>query len=294
MRDRLVEWGYLAAWRTVRLAPERPTAALFRAAADRAWRKNGKAVQRLRRNLSRVVDGEVPETLVRDAMRSYARYWLEAFRLPSMSSDDIHARFEMRRFEPVAERARQGLGSVVALPHCANWDLAGAWVGIEGHRLTTVAERLKPEGVFRRFIEYRTSLGMNVVPFNGGDRNPQSVLTERAAAGDVVALVADRDLGRNGIDVKFFGEPTTFPSGPALLAIRAGVPLYTAALYYEPDRVVCTISDPIPTGSGRLRDRLSATTQAMADAFAAGIAAHPVDWHMLQPLWSADRPAPES
>jgi KDO2-lipid IV(A) lauroyltransferase len=29
-------------------------------------------------------------------------------------------------------------------------------------------------------------------------------------------------------------------------------------------------------------------TQALADAFASGIADHPEDWHMLQRLWLAD------
>ncbi|MCH7229860.1 phosphatidylinositol mannoside acyltransferase [Glycomyces sp. L485] len=289
MRERLTEWAYLSAWRGIRLTPQRPASALARRFADRAWQKNGREVRQLRRNLARVVDGEVSEELVREAMRSYARYWLEAFRLPSMSREDLDRSFEMNGYEPVAERFAEGKGSIVALPHSGNWDFAGAWVPqIAGDRLTTVVERLKPEGVFRRFLEYRESLGMNIVPASGGDRDPQAVLGERLDAGDVVALVADRDLGRKGIEVKFFGETTTFPTGPALLAIRNRVPLFTARIHYEPDRAVCHITGPLDTGTGRLRDRVASTTQAMADAFAEGIGAHPQDWHMLQRFWSAD------
>ncbi|GAB3229127.1 phosphatidylinositol mannoside acyltransferase [Glycomyces halotolerans] len=288
MREKLTEWGYLAAWRGVRLLPERASAAAFRRAADRSWRQNGRGVQQLRRNLARVV-GEVDEDLVREALRSYSRYWLEAFRLPSMSRDEISSRFEMHGYEPVAERAAAGQGSIVSLPHCGNWDMAGAWVcRVAEDRLTTVAERLKPEGVFRRFLEYRESLGMTIVPTTGGDRDPQAVLGESVKRGDVIALVADRDLGRSGIEVKFFGETTTFPSGPALLAIRNDVPLYTANIHYETDRAVCHITGPLDTGAGRLRERVASTTQAMADAFAEGIAAHPADWHMLQRFWTAD------
>ncbi|WP_051326182.1 phosphatidylinositol mannoside acyltransferase [Glycomyces tenuis] len=289
MREKLTEWGYLAAWRGVRLMPERSAAAMFRRFADRAWAKDGRSVRQLRRNLARVVDGEPDEELVRDALRSYARYWMEAFRLPSMSREALARNFEMNGYEPVAERAAEGKGSVVALPHSGNWDFAGAWVPqIAGNPLTTVAERLKPEGVFRRFVEYRESLGMTIVPASGGERNPQTLLGEALDAGHVVALVADRDLGRSGVEVKFFDEATTFPSGPALLAIRNNVPLFTAHIHYESDRAVCRITGPVDTGTGRLRERVASTTQAMADAFAEGIRAHPADWHMLQRFWAAD------
>lgn len=289
MREKLTEWGYLAAWRGVRLMPERSAEAMFRRLADRAWAKNGRPVRQLRRNLARVVEGEPSEELVRDALRSYARYWKEAFRLPTMSREDLDRNFTMHGYEPVAERAAAGRGSIVALPHSGNWDFAGAWVPqIAGDPLTTVAERLKPEGVFRRFLEYRESLGMRIVPASGGDRNPQAVLAEALEAGHVVALVADRDLSRGGVEVKFFGETATFPSGPALLAIRNDVPLFTAHIHYEADRAVCRITGPVDTGTGRLRERVASTTQAVADAFAEGIRAHPADWHMLQRFWPAD------
>ncbi|SDE24072.1 phosphatidylinositol mannoside acyltransferase [Glycomyces harbinensis] len=297
MSERLTELAYLAAWRGVRLLPESAAYALSRTFADRAVRKDGRPVRQLRRNLARVVGAEPGEALMRDAMRSYARYWVESFRLPSMSTAHLQRRFEMNGYEPVHERAKRGLGSIVALPHCGNWDLAGAWVpAVAGDRLTTVAERLKPEGVYRRFLEYRESLGMTIIPASGGDRNPQAALGEALEAGHVVALVADRDLGRSGTEVEFFGEATTFPTGPALLAIRNKVELFTADIHYEADRAVCHISGPVDTGTGSFRDRVASTTQRMADAFEAGIRAHPADWHMLQRFWSADfapAPAPE-
>ena len=287
--EKLQEWAYLAAWRGVRLLPEAAASSLFRAGADRVWRKDGRGVRQLRRNLARVVGAEPGPELVREAIRSYARYWKEAFRLPSMSRDDIDRSFEMHGYEPIAERAEAGKGSIVALPHSGNWDFAGAWVPqVAGHRLITVAERLKPEGVFRRFVDYRESLGMRIVPASGGERSPDAVLGQALAEGYLVALVADRDLGRTGVAVDFFGERTTFPIGPALLAIRNDVPLYTAHIHYEPDRAVCRISGPVDTGAGRLRERLGHTVQAVADAFAEGIGAHPADWHMLQRFWTAD------
>lgn len=293
MSERLTELAYLAAWRGVRILPESAASALGNRFADRALKKNGRGVRQLRRNLARVVGTEPDEALMRQAMRSYARYWLEAFRLPSMSTAKLERKFAMNGYEPVHERARQGLGSIVALPHSGNWDFAGAWVGaVAKDRLVTVAERLKPEGVYRRFLRYRESLGMQIIPTSGGDRNPQAALGEALDAGSVVALVADRDLGRGGTEVKFFGEATTFPTGPALLAIRNKVELFTAAIHYEDDRAVCHITGPVDLGTGSFRERVAGITQRMAEAFEAGIRAHPADWHMLQRFWAADFDAP--
>ncbi|WP_025274332.1 phosphatidylinositol mannoside acyltransferase [Haloglycomyces albus] len=286
MHDKLHEWAYLTAWRGIRLLPDNVADRLFRYGADRSFRRGGPRVDQLRRNLERVTGTDVDDAMLRTALRSYARYWKEAFRLPSMSDRAFAAAFEMNGFEPVAERARQGMGSIVALPHTGNWDLAGAWVAKQGHGITAVVERLKPEGVYRRFVEFRESLGMHVIPTDGSDTAPLALLGNRLQAGDVVALVADRDLSDSGIDVDFFNATASFPAGPAYLAVRHQVPLYTASIHYEDDRAVCHISGPVDTGQGRLRERMNHTTQQMADMFQKSIADHPTDWHMMQRFWT--------
>lgn len=294
MRDRLVTAGYLAAWRLVRALPEGLAERLFRSVADRAYRRDGKGVRRLRANLRRVVGSGASDAdlavLTRDAMRSYARYWMEAFRLPSYSPTDIDDRFTLERAELFAEHRAAGTGVIVAIPHSGNWDLAGAWVASQGNPLTTVAERLEPEGVFERFLAFRRGLGMEILPHVGGDRPAQQVLSERIAAGHVVALVADRDLTRSGVQVDFFGARAKMPAGPALLAVRTGAPLYTVVLHYDgPRHCRGRLIGPVPIPTqGSIAERVAAVTQSVADAFAAGIAAHPADWHMLQRLWIDD------
>jgi KDO2-lipid IV(A) lauroyltransferase len=257
---------------------------LFRAGADRAYRKNGPGAQRLRRNLAQVVP-DMPDSLVRDGLRSYARYWMEAFRLPSQSKEQFLAGFQLGPEGELAAAIAAGKGVVLALPHLANWDAAAAWVVSNGWPLVTVAERLKPEGVFRQFVAYRENLGMEVIPLNGGERAPLDVLTERLEQGWPVALLGDRDLSRSGVEVTFFGGRTRMPAGPAILAIRTGAPLYAADLWFTETRTVGVLRRIIPPEQGPLDVRVKQTTQALADAYAKGIAEHPQDWHMLQRLW---------
>jgi phosphatidylinositol dimannoside acyltransferase len=286
MRDRLTELGFAAGWRLVRMLPLPVARRLFTAAADRMHRRNGPGTQRLRRNLGMVVPGP-PETLVRDGLRSYARYWMEAFRLPSQSREQFLAGFAMPAEHAgwINAGVTEGTGVILALPHLANWDAAAAWVVSQGWPMVTVAERLKPEGVFRQFVAFREKLGMEVIPLSGGQRAPLEALAERLAQGWVVALLGDRDLSRNGVEVQFFGGRTRMPAGPAILAIRTGAPLYAADLSFTETQTRAVLRPITPPTEGPLDVRVKATTQLLADAYAAGIAEHPQDWHMLQKLW---------
>jgi phosphatidylinositol dimannoside acyltransferase len=295
-RDRALEWGYAAAWRLVRMLPERAAQAAFRTGADRAVRRRGLGMQRLAGNLRQVVGPDMSaadfDVLVRDAMRSYARYWCDAFRLPSRSPEQHRAGFRLGGGEILVERCRAGLGTVLALPHGGNWDAAGAWVASMGMPITTVAERLKPESVYRRFLAFREGLGMEILPLTGGGRPVLDELAERVRAGTVVPLLADRDFSARGVEVTFFGQRTKMPPGPAILALRTGAPLYVVDMWYEPDRPVGQMSAPLVLPgpeAGPLDDRVRQVTQMVADHFAAGIAAHPTDWHMLAKMFLGPR-----
>ncbi|GAB3141137.1 phosphatidylinositol mannoside acyltransferase [Micromonospora sonneratiae] len=296
-----VELGYLAGWRLVRLLPRPVAAAAFRAGADYAHRKGGKGTARLATNLRRVVGPELPpaefDELTRRALRSYARYWMEAFRLPSLSRAQVRQGFRLQGEELLAADVAAGRGAVIALPHSGNWDAAGAWVAAMGWPLTTVAERLKPEAIYERFLAFRQGLGMEIVPATGGDRPPFEVLVDRVRAGHVVPLLADRDMSARGVEVDFFDGRTRMPAGPALLAIRTGAPLYVASLWYEPDAACGVLEGPLDVpdpDSGSLDQRVRLLTQRVADRLAAGIARHPEDWHMLQRMWLDSTGTPAS
>ena len=285
--DTLSDWSYATGWRLVRAMPEPLARGIAGAGARYAALGGGPA--QLRKNLARVIGTtpeQVPESLIRDSLASYARYWREAFRLPSMDHVALAQRLDevFIGAEHFAAAHAAGRGAVMALPHSGNWDMAGVWLAQQYGTFTTVAERLKPESLYDRFIAYRESLGFEVLPLTGGERPPLEVLAERLRANRFVCLMADRDLTRAGVQVDFFGEPTRLPAGPAKLALQTGAPLHPAHVYYDGEDCVVRIDDAIDTSSGDI----GVITQALADRFAVNIAAHPQDWHMLQPLWLAD------
>ena len=284
---RMTDWGYATGWRMVRAMPEFAARNVFDAGALYASRGGGP--DQLRKNLARVVGvapDEVPGSLIRASLESYARYWREAFRLPSMDHRALGARLAGNTHgkEHLDAALATGRGAVMALPHSGNWDMAGVWMTQKYGRFTTVAERLKPESLYRRFIDYRESLGFEVIPLSGGEQPPFPLLSRRLLDNKLVCLMAERDLSRNGVQVDFFGEPTRMPAGPAKLAITTGAALLPVHTWYDGDDCRIDFYPPLDCSSGDV----GVVTQALADVFARNIAEHPADWHMLQPQWLAD------
>ncbi|MYS37051.1 KDO2-lipid IV(A) lauroyltransferase [Streptomyces sp. KhCrAH-43] len=291
-KERLSDALYGLGWATVKTLPEPAARALFRTLADQVWKRRGKSVLRLEANLERVVPDADPARLAalsRAGMRSYMRYWMESFRLPTWSPERIKASIDVTDAHRLTDGLDSGRGVILALPHLGNWDLAGAWVTTDLKvPFTTVAERLKPESLYDRFVAYREGLGMEVLPHNGGAAF--GTLARRLRSGGLVCLVADRDLSASGVEVSFFGDTARMPAGPALLAQQTGALLLPVTLSYDDTPVMkARVHPPVEVPeSGERAEKTSVMTQALADAFALGIAEHPEDWHMLQRLWTAD------
>lgn len=285
-KQRLVEWGYATAWRLVPKLPETFVTAMFALGADIAARRDRGGAARLRRNLARVVPQAGPvelEDLTRRAMRSYARYWQEAFCLPSMDAEAVRGRVDVTGIEYLDAALEEGNGAVLALPHTGNWDVAGVWLVGHSGNFTTVAERLRPESLYERFVAYRESLGFEVVPADGSVSF--RLLLRRLRENKVVCLVGDRDLTGSGVPVTFFGEKATFPAGPARLALSTGAALLPVGCWFTDGGWALRVHPRIRVNT---REEVPAATQALADVFAGDIAAHPTDWHMLQPFWLTD------
>ena len=285
MKERFVAWAYIVAWRLLRALPESSAYSLFNRGARFLVKRNPKSVQRLRSNLMRVKP-ELTESqmnlLVDEAMASYMRYWCDTFRFPNWTKERINSTVTVTRENLLLDGIHSGRGVIVALPHAGNWDHAGAYFCLKGIHLVTVAERLKPERLFLEFLRYRQAMGMEVLAL---DTRSVATLAQRLREGHLVALVADRDLSKSGIDVNFFGNTARMPAGPAVLAIKTGSILLTAFVNYTSQGIHITFDELEVPKDGTQEEKVSVLVQKSADNFAQGIRQFPQDWHMLQRIW---------
>jgi lauroyl/myristoyl acyltransferase len=299
LSERLTGVAYRLGWKMICRFPGSWARWAFMAAADVAWRRQGPKVQVLEANLRRVltyrdsspdIDGKELRTLSRAALRSYARYWLEVFRLPAIGVDRLVSGMHLRGpgEEALFASLKAGRGVLIALPHMGNFEQAGAWVIARGAgSFTTVAERLKPESVYESFVRFRQTLGFEVLPLTGGSA-PFGTLAQRLRAGHLVCLVSDRDLKESGIEVELLGEKARIAASAAL-AVHTGAALLPVATWFDEDGWGACIYDEVPApATGTRAEKIAAMSQQLADVFSEAIAEHPEDWHMLQRVFTAD------
>ena len=285
MKDFLTARAYFFGWSIIRRISEKRATSLFQRLGLWMYKRNGKSVERLRSNLARVqpeLSSNDLEDLVRRGVLSYMRYWMDTFRSPDWSRERILSTVTVGNEHLLMNPITNQTGVVVSLPHAGNWDHAGSYFCVRGAQLVTVVEVLKPRALFEKFLAYRQAIGMEALPL---DSRAFPTLLQRARDGKLIALVADRDLSASGIDVEFFGGVARMPAGPAIVAIRTGIPLVTAFVSYTETGIHVDLREIAIPASGDEESRIKATVQLSANNFAEGIKAHPHDWHMMQRIW---------
>lgn len=266
------------------------TAAAESVAASVGPRFMGDKATQLGRHIARVdpsLDPAAIDAAVARGIGSYGRYWAESFRLPGLSAAVIDQSFSVEGYANIQRSLDAGVGPILVLPHLGGWEWAAAWLGrVMGERVTAVVERVEPIDVFDWFVELRESYGIEVIPV-GSDAIGRLVSAVRDRR--IVCLLSDRDITGNGVEVEFFGERTTLPAGPALLARRTGAPLLPTAVYFRGRGHAAHVGAPIMADDGvRLRDDMARVTQELATAMEALIRAAPDQWHLLEPNWPSD------
>jgi len=249
----------------------------------------------LERHLGRVFP-ESNEDLTRRArgmFASYGRYWAEVFWIQPRRKAEFVATARVDGLDNLLTAGASGRGVVIALPHLGNWEAAGAKAEDLGIPVLAVAESLPNPLITEWFIDVRNQMGIEVVLTGRGHPRTTPALIERIRSGGAVALLADRDLTGRGIEVEFFGERTTIPAGPVMLAERTGAVLLPVGCYFLPGPGHLFVVHPpleLPE-NGTTEERVAEGAQLLAGVLEDIIREAPEQWHLFQPNWPSDREA---
>jgi len=282
--------AYKAAAAVARVVPEPLSMAVATAAGHAYARRPSERRRMLRRHIRRVLGPAASEShvdrLATRALAAYARYWVDTFRVPSLSLEQLERGLSFSGRGHIESGLAAGRGVILALPHLGGWEMAGAYVARMGDPVTVVVEELQPPEAFRWFADLRQTMGMTVVAAGAG---AGTAVARALSANHLVCLLCDRDLSGTGVSVDFFGERTTLPAGPAALALRTGAPLVPTAVYAWGHGHEVILRPPLDTARRTtLRADVTRVTQDLAHELEALIRRAPDQWHLLQPNWPSD------
>lgn len=296
-RETLAYHGYRTAERLAMSLPERAGRRLFVALGAAAYRLLPGVRATVIANQARAlgVEPDDPRAALsaREAFALYARYWFDTFRIRVLSAEELNARTRVVGLDHIDRALEAGSGCLAVLPHMGNWDVAGRFLVVNGYRLASVAEELRPRRLFELFLRHREELGLHIVPLTRNGRVGER-LKQLLSDNWVVALVADRDLTGRGIEVEMFGAPRRVPAGPALLSLSTGAPILVCPVATLEDGWEIRVGAPLQIErTGDLRADVAALSSRMAEAFERAIASRPPDWHLFQPGWEGPAAARE-
>jgi KDO2-lipid IV(A) lauroyltransferase len=291
MNDAMVVGGYRAGALALRMLPGFVASAIdapIGLGANFASSEKRAMIQRHLRRANPKLRGLALQRAVQEAFDSYVRYYIESFRLPTLSSRTVDRGFAVDGYEHITAGLEQGNGVILGLPHLGGWEWAGRWMTDQGHKLTVVVEKIEPPEVFDWFVKLRADLGMTVVPL--GPSAGKAVLSA-LRNNDIVCLLSDRDITGGGVEVEFFGEHTTLPAGPATLSLRTGAPLLPTGAYFTEryNGHFGLVRPPVKIArTGKFREDVTLMTQELARELEFLIRRAPEQWHLFQPNWPSD------
>lgn len=279
----------LLVWEAAAHAPER-VARTLPTQLGRSWYRAADRRQRaqVRRNLARVrpeADDRELDRLVAAAYVSYARYWVDAFRLHLRAGAEVAAVTTGEGLHHLDAVAAAGHGGILATAHLGSWDVGALFSTEQRWGVVAIAERLEPRVLFERFVRLRVQAGIDVIPLTPGGDMVVQLLSRIRDDGALATLLTDRDLTRRGPIVELFGEPCRLPPGCAVLACRTGLPVHVGAFVTAGDGYHLVVQEPIEVAHLDVWEG----TQAIAHELERLIARFPEQWHVFVRNWLADR-----
>ncbi len=253
-----------------------------------AMRKKRTIVSRHMRRIQPQLSDRHIRRAVQKSYESYARYYIETFRLPLLNAKQIQSGVSIEGFEHIESGLQLGKGVILALPHLGGWEWSGRWLIQRGHRLNAVVEKLESPQLFEMFLQLRKKYGVQVIPL---DDSAGVAVQQALARNEIVALLSDRDIQGTGIEVEFFGERTTIPTGPAFFALRTGAALVPLATYFSKrlDGHETIVRPALEVRRlATLREDLQRISQDLANELELLIRRDPAQWHLFQPNWPSD------
>ena len=261
-----------------------------------AWRLMPQTRAALADNLRAVFPDESQTALQRRArhtLQAYARDAIDFLRALRATDATAPALFDMppeyfERFETVRARQR---GAILVTGHYGNWEIGSVIMRRVLHLPLAIVAMAEPSPEVNRLRrEMRDDLGVDTIEVRQS-LDTALQIRRRLAENQTVAILMDRHLGRDRVQVTLLGRPAWFLRTPAVMASLTGAPLMPCFIERAEGRPFnVVVGEPIVVSSSLPREEAIRTAaQEFADQLDARIRQHPEYWYQFYRYWDAQQ-----
>ncbi|HEU5347671.1 MAG TPA: lysophospholipid acyltransferase family protein, partial [Ktedonobacterales bacterium] len=227
--------------------------------------------------------------------------YLDFLRGPHLSDKQVLAGWTTDGEELVTEAIEQGKGLIVVSAHFGNFENGASRLGAIGYRMTTPAERMRPEALYEWFCKTREHHNLRLLPADS--RSTLREMINALKRNELVVIAADRHIIGSSIEVPFFGEPARLPTSPFTLALKTGTPIVASfswrlgrgrahgvviPLHLHPEREQSASSDGA-AAHPRAEEGTARAMSVFLEQLERLITAHPEQWvSTLAPIWDTE------
>jgi len=285
---------FSATYHGVGFLPRWMSYAIGRAGTWIAWRLMPETRAAIADNLRPLFPDETArarETRARKTLSAYARDVIDFIRALRATDADLEALFD---YSPVDSRLILDLlskerGLILVSGHYGNWEVGSVFIRrIVKIPFAIIAMAEDNPTVNRLRHEIRAAVGADTIEV-GQSLETALQIRRRLAANGVVAVLMDRHVGRDRVDVEMLGQRASFLRTPALMAFMTGAPLLPCFIErLRPGRFKVRAGVPIHVDRDRSRDEaIQKAAQDFADQLGARIRARPECWYHFYRYWDA-------
>lgn len=222
--------------------------------------------------------------IARRSFRNYLKLLVDFARIPVTDPTTIERKLKDDGWENLDRAFQHGKGVILVISHMGSWEVAGAAIASRGYPVKAISESLGNHRINQLAIDLRAKSGIQLVPMEYALKRVFRALRRNEAVG----LVTDRPLPPDqGTRVQFFDQRITWPTGPAVLALRTGAKIVTGYLVRTPDdEYAGEIYPPLDLDvAGDGEADVQRITQQIVDIQQNLIQRFPDQWYMFRRMW---------
>jgi len=271
-----------------RRLPPRISARIGGLAGSLAGRVFPHEIRRGRENIARAFPEMSPaerDFILQDHFRQLGRSVAEYLSYTGREPGAASARVRFSGLDKVREAVARGKGVVVLTGHFGNWEMAAAAFAREVPGTAVVARELYDINLSRFVDRMRGRFGITTFD----NRDSIGIYRHLRKGGVIFTLVDQESRKVANVPVSIFGVETLAPSGPVLLALRAGADLFSGFTCPDPAGHLALFEE-MPPASGE--ERPEPSLAEFMRRLEAVVRRWPEAWVWLGARWG--RPARES